>query len=628
MKAAKKMLKQLVARVFVPETGDRLAEELCGEEGPLIEKAFIGSVSEYPVSVLVGFLQFLERFRQKNSLMVNVIDTIVRFLDSIDRELIRGLDFHDSMYLCVHPALKKVHLLLREVKQRESLNFTQARGVFLYAKNADIERRQSLLEHFRCAFAGFVAGLKYSDFRCLLREKIYTEEYLPIVLSHAEVLLMDPEFSLAKLKHMEENYESNPDCKMAVLLPVVKKCYAIRNVSELTEAQSLAEFLLSPYLIEDSLESSFVWEHFLVLLKAENDPTEIEKVFEKKASVEIPDNILDSVCSRYIAILSDDIRSHKEDLAWLWKRLWGCPFNGGLHILDKYIRETLRKTNPEVAWQIACSCSGYKEIEPYKELARRKYIGWFTPRISKEEDVRILNRWIAIGKKKTEENVLTRVRQLWTPLSFGGLRVVFADKIGLFDERIRQLKKEMLREKLAQFLETVHLPDELIAMYGDLRPLQQEDDYRFEKAFGRAFEVISSQDLIAFEKKNLQVPYHFHGYIERCLRAPVKACIEDKNLGPMELVAHAKTLPSILGHLAGYLFEEAKARIMTIADISQIEELFRERCTLRDAMEERYLALLPDALLNSSEEELDLRHQRCPPKLYGKFIEQLIAIAG
>jgi hypothetical protein len=87
-------------------------------------------------------------------------------------------------------------------------------------------------------------------------------------------------------------------------------------------------------------------------------------------------------------------------------------------------------------------------------------------------------------------------------------------------------------------------------------------------------------------------------------------------------------LPRILGHLVRNLFEEAGARIMVITDISQIEELFMEKCTLRDAMEERYLALLPSALLNSSEEELDLRHQRCPPNLYGKFIEQLIAIAG
>ncbi|MFZ2225817.1 MAG: hypothetical protein WA064_00135 [Candidatus Moraniibacteriota bacterium] len=622
------MLKQLVAKVFVPETGNRLIEELCNEEGPLIEKALIGSLSEYPVSRLISFLRSLENSRQKNGSIDNVISAIVRFLDGIGRELIREIDFHESIYLCVHPALKKVHLLLREVRQREALIFTQARGVFIYAKNADIERRQSLLEHFRCAFAGFIAGLKYPDFRSMLREKIYAEEYLPMVLSQAEVLLMDSEFSLAKLKHMEENYESHPDCKMAVLLPVVKKCYAVRNVSELTGTQSLAEFLLSPYLIEDLLASSFVWEHFLALLEAENDPAEIEKVFEKKAGVEIPDNILDSVCSRYIAILSDGIKSHEGDLAWLWRRLWGCPFDGGLHILDRHIREALRKTNPEVAWQIACSCYGEEKIEPYRELARRKYIGWFTLRISKEDDVQILNRWIKVGKKKTGENILKRVRQLWTPLSFEKLKLVFADKIGSFDERIRQLKKEMLREKLSQFLEAVRLPDELIATYGYLRPLQQEDEYRFEEAFGRAFEVISRQNLAAFEEKNLRVPSHFHGRIEQCLGEPVKAYIKDKNLGPMELVAHAKTLPRMLGHLVRNLFEEAGARIMVITDISQIEELFMEKCTLRDAMEERYLALLPSALLNSSEEELDLRHQRCPPNLYGKFIEQLIAIAG
>jgi len=531
MNAAKKVLKQLVAKVFIPETGNRLVEELCNEEGPLIERALIGSLSEYPVSRLISFLRSLENSRQKNGSIDNIISAIVRFLDGIGRELIREIDFHESIYLCVHPALKKVHLLLREVRQREALIFTQARGVFFYAKEANIERRQSLLEHFRCAFAGFIAGLKYPDFRCMLREKIYAEEYLPMVLSQAEVLLMDPEFSLAKLKHMEENYESHPDCKMAVLLPVVKKCYAVRNVSELTGAQSLAEFLLSPCLIEDSLVSSFVWKHFLALLEAENDPAEIEKVFEKNTGVEIPDNVLNSVCSRYIAILSDGIRSNKEDLAWLWKRLWSCPFNGGLHILDRHIRETLRKANPEVAWEVACSCYGATKVEPYRELARRKYIGWFTPRISKEDDVRILNHWIAIGKKKTGENVLTRIRQLWTSLSFEDLRVFFTGKVGPIDERVRQLKKEMLREKLSQFLEAVHSPDELIAMYGYLRPLQQEDEYRFEEAFVRAFEVISRQNLAAFEEKNLRVPSHFHGRIEQCLGEPVKPISRIRILG-------------------------------------------------------------------------------------------------
>jgi hypothetical protein len=362
-------------------------------------------------------------------------------------------------------------------------------------------------------------------------------------------------------------------------------------------------------------------------LESEDDPVKIEKVFEQvENNQEIPDSIVELVGERYSVIISGSIASHQNDLGWLWDRLWNCSFEEHLIILDQPIKAALRKTDAESAWKIANSCWGKECVEPYRKVARRKYIRWFTPRIGEENDIELLNCWIRVGKKKTEANVLTRIRELWTGLSFDLLLATFQGKENILDKRIVQLKRAMLHEKFSDLALSEHLVAELVSVYKKLEPLTKREYKYFKEMFGLEFAKMTTEELVNFEKNHQRILDAFWAEFSAVCEKIVQGYIDDLALDPKELLTRAKKLPNGLGNLERCLFEESIRRVAAM-DIWQIEDSFEDDTHLTGAMCRRYKELLPGMFANSSKEELGLRYLRCPSELQAEFIEQLVVAA-
>ena len=620
MSGAMKFLEKLVAEVIVPETGNELIGVLNGKDGVLIKRHIQKNLAAFSISRLVSYLQTLDL----NSWASALVDEIFKALDELSYEKIKELGFSGIVYLCAHLNGKKLHLLLRENESAISIDSTC--DLFYAARRADEEHRKSLLAHFRTAYEKLIGGHDLADLKGLLKSENYVKEYLPIILSRAEAIFSNPEFPFEEFASMKKRYANYPKCRVAVLLPIAESCRAKRSKDELVGAKSIVEFLLSPSMTADMFEIEDVRKHFLGLLENEDDPTEIERVFEHGCNQEIPDSIVELVGKRYTTILSSGIDSHQNDLGWFWDRLWNCPFEEQLIILDQPTREVLRKTDAESAWKIASSCWGKEQIEPYRKMARRKYIGWFTPQIVKEHDVGVLNYWITIGKKKTETNVLMRIRELWETLSFDLLLVAFQGKGNVLDKRIGQLKKRMLHEKFPDFTSSEHSRSELVSAYETLRPLNKQEYSYLEKMFKLEFAKMTIEELVHFEKTHQIITDAFWAEFFAVCEKIVQGYLNDPILSPKELIVRAKNLPNGQGNLERCLYAEARKRVAAM-HIEQIEDLLEDKTFLADAMANRYRELLPGMFASSSEEELELRYRRCPSELKAEFLKQLVSAA-
>lgn len=611
-------LAKLVGKVTIPQTGEELAKKLASPERVLIGKAIVQNLTNLPIGRLIDYFFVLNNWGGKNEIAIKIRDNLLDILDNLSQERIKVASFSDITFLCSYPEFKKVHYVLSGFESEITLDRNLVEDLFYRAheRRIDKEHRQSLLKHFKRSFTRFVSELEYDVIKTMIKKNEYPEEYLPIILSRAEELISSPEFSLGALRHMKVNYEEHSRCKMVVLLPIVKKYLVIKNSVELSSTQTLAEFF-SKHLTADIFELDDVKNHLVTLLESVDDPAEIERIFEGRVE-EIPNIALLLIYKRYKKILLQSMKNYKNDLTWLWERVWFCPFRGGLDILDDPIRQALKKTKAEIAWGVASRYWGKSQIEPYRAIARRKYIGWFSVRIRQEENIETLASWIEVGGKKSEKKILARVGQLWSKLSFDSLWN-FSD---ISDKRLHRLRISMLRSKLSQFFKKEHSSEELRSVWGVLSPLTKKKARLFKKAFNPIFQGINWENLGTIDMDH--VPYQFFKHFSRCLEKAVRTSLQDENINPVKMITQAYQLPNNLMWLRNEFLVEARKRISQM-DISQLEGLLENKL-LWYATKERYLELLPDIIATSdSEEYLDQRYQRCPQELRQEFIEILIA---
>lgn len=638
--AASNFLSGLVDGIDVSKkTRDELLTGLLGDSGLLFTKSIRNSIGSMPLAVLIFLMKAAEINRDcpRWDILDNIESDIRNHLDSLKFDIckIRNLAVDEVAFMCTHNDMDNVHFILRDIKSEKAFDWHMLDNLWYFVGNNESmprEKRKSLLAHYENSFKMWLNSeeeLPLGRIKGICKRGKMIDEYLPLVLGRAEMILKD--FSLNDLCNMYANYVDHPNCKMYILFPLVKKYRNAKRVSAMLEMQCLDKLaVFCADFSEDDVceftEQKKAYNHFLRLLDVMTNPFEIEEIFHNGGwcNSNIVEKMKNPIKKRYLQILQVETKKYVNDLKWLWYRLWYCPFEKeSVNILDVPLRNALRGASAEAAWQIASSCSGRDIILPYQKMARRRYVRWFAPRICNELDIAVLNQWMKIAGDNTKRKIISRVRELWSSVSFAELLAI--DETVL-SNKIQLLRINLLKKKLPEFLDAGNYGiAELLTAYRSWRPLDKIEMLLFAGAFQNVFAKMTRDELTNCEYD--KIPDYFCDEVRNRFKEFIQRDIDDENLSIASLIKEAKNLPRIFSYLREILFVEARRRV-AVMDIVGVEKLFEEEIPLRNTMEERYLELLPKTLEKSSEEELTERYCRCPEQLRKNFIEILSVVAG
>ena len=623
----KNFLEKLVGEIGIPQDGDEMVRLSTESMGPIVEMAVCKNLSKIPIISLISYLKKADQYAPANG-QYALLDSITNRLSHLNNEQIGALNHQDIFYLSLHPRCSEFHLLLRKAKNYKPWSDND-QMTFFHLGRADPEIRKSLRIYFEDAFSEFIGKADFKKLKDILKNTRYIEEYLPIIIARARVLLED--ISLEDIRGMRMKYGGNfRGCRMSKILPAIEEGYSKKISLAMKTTQTPEKFIFESERQEIQITKEML-AHFSELLKNASTPEEIEGTFRNVVRERISDELQELVRLRYMEIIKICLKEQKSKLAWLWDRLLRSPFRvDALSLLDMPMRNALQKTDASSAWKIMCGRCGDESLDPYYRIAKRKYVMRITHRIGMEENTDKLKHWFEIGGKRTKGKILARLHQLWEPLSFIVLAVDYRSYATYSNSLLRDiqtLKETMLSEKLPSYLKRNLTPTEVLEAF-DLSPLLRDKKVRvFKKSFKEFFNRMIRCELEEF-KAYERIGDALVKLAENRIRFYVNRDIADESLDPLELLARAKKIPNIFRNVSVLLDNEANRRVTITNNIEVLEDLFQKGYAYWHVVSERYLQILSAFLESASENEIEKRYQRCPEKLKKVFINALLEIAN
>ena len=632
--------------IKLPTTINEWIAILKSPESELAEEVIIANLTDMPVELLIKFYEAaLNRDSSKDNQLVKQDKTcqaIVEVFLLLEDE-VKDLSVAQISILVRNIKGLTAKLAGRESNQRWSLaeifrdvESYPLKSLITYLNNNFRQNETSVVvAFFRKTVEEVVSSIsEWGHLRYILKQKLFSEEYLPIVYKRAEEIL--EKLSIDELRVKKSRYEAYPNCVVGCFLPFIKELLAERYHQKALAVKTAKEFLSLEIIPKDVK----VRTHFCKLVAQLNLET-LEDIFQCTTSpndsewkdwiIEIENipnwsiTVLMNQYSDLIGCPQNRSEKHLGDLKWFWQKVFRCPFEDFWEVFDKPLRDALSQTPALKAWKL-CHSDYNRQMHSYTITLQHKYVCWLNRRIPKEENIEQLNYWLGLGKRgsRTEHNILKRAREIWEPLSFEKLA-----KVGMkdFSRRLSNFKEELLFEKLPAYLATERSLEELHWAYN--QPwLYEVRKINWNICAKKVLEKLAYAELLAWDKKHQKEHFResiYESLIDRFDQFAMQD-VEDKSLHPTELQKRANEIPGRYGHVRGILSGETKRRVLQNEDINEVAKMLHSECSMMHTARERFWQLLPDALRTKTEKEITGLFNACPKEMRKEFISIALRI--